>query len=435
MLAGAVQLVVQQALVEDPDVLRRQLGEVDRGGDGAPARALAHPLGGAGEQDEHPVDGVVVRRLGQGLQQREGALHAVPLGIAGPEQVAAVVSHPQLRVPRALVQEPEQREQAGPGHLPIAATLRRAAVELVEQATQPVGAVVDGVVGGEQLAGFGEEDHHEPHHEVAGGDVEVRPLVVAPGRADHGLPRAQERLDRATDPLPQLLAQPRLAAPGVPDGRQQGAVLGLAPGERRPGQDPPQDVQLVRELIRVEPAVGVPLHPGGGVGVGPEEAPLGAVGQQGQRRAATAQVLLHLGDGAAALPHADARDSRGEHRQGLPVGAAPEPSGLERGAVEQLLGVRSAEGAATAPRQTQAGRVGQDDVEQSAERLPLRLLGVEGHQRRPEPVREPVARLLVGREVVQRRGREQVAAVAQGGPGVVQAHDAPPGSRISTAIG
>ena len=68
MITGPMKLVVEEAFVENADVFARQFREVDRGSNRPPASAFANPLGRAGEQDENPVDRVVVGRLGEGFE-------------------------------------------------------------------------------------------------------------------------------------------------------------------------------------------------------------------------------------------------------------------------------------------------------------------------------------------------------------------------------
>ena len=83
--------------------------------------------------------------------------------------------------------------------------------------------MVDRVVVGQELAGLGEEHDHQPHDEVAGGDIEIDAVVVVPRRAYDRLAALEQSLDRPADPFAKFLGELRLAAATVADrGEQRG---------------------------------------------------------------------------------------------------------------------------------------------------------------------------------------------------------------------
>ena len=151
MLRRGLQLVVEQTLVEDADVFRRQVGEVHRDRHPRPGAGLPDADRGPGEQPQHLVDVPVRERLAfeaGGLEDREGAGHAVLL-VAPPrrEQLPAVGGHREVRVVRAVAHQREQREHPRPGGGVVRETAAEGgAVQSFEQAVQAVAGVVERIV-------------------------------------------------------------------------------------------------------------------------------------------------------------------------------------------------------------------------------------------------------------------------------------------------
>lgn len=113
---GAAQLEVEQALIQDADVLRGEVGEVDRRlhVGGAPALAYAHAA--AGEQVEDAADGGVAWTVLGGFEGDEGPKHRIlGLGVPRTKEPTAVAGHGQLRMGRTVVYQAEQGQDARPG--------------------------------------------------------------------------------------------------------------------------------------------------------------------------------------------------------------------------------------------------------------------------------------------------------------------------------
>jgi hypothetical protein len=342
-------------------------------------------------------------------------------------------------VRRAPVEQAEQREQAAPGGAAVAATLGGEAPELVEQPAQAVGLVVDRVVDREQLARLGEEDHHEPHDEVAGGGVDVVAGVRRPrrGPSTGARPRSSVSTARRTRSPSSFdsFACPRRVARIASSSRLRSAPSRSSAGGRR-GDGARKGV---RELVGVEPAIGVPLDPGEVVGVGPDEAPLAAVGEERELdgRTAATEVLDDVGDGLPALADADARGLGREQRERVAGGALPNALRLEAGAVEQASR-RRARLTAEPLRQptTEAAGVLEHDIEEGAEGLAAglgrdrgrraRSGGVRRGDRRPRRARTGVPSSIGESRLPPCRSEVQASWRFTSGP---------PGVRISTATG
>jgi hypothetical protein len=138
----------------------------------------------------------------------------------------------------------------------------------------------------------------------------------------------------------------------------------------------------VRELVAVEPAIGVPLDPGEVVGVGPDEAPLAAVGEERELggRAAATEVLDDVGDGLPALADADARVWVVNSGRVSPEAISHIRCGLRRVPSSRV----SASGSLTAEplRQptTRPQPSSSTDIEEGAQGLTAGLVWIEGDQ-------------------------------------------------------
>ena len=357
VVAGGGQFVVEQALVEDADVLGGEVGEVDRGRDEAAGAALADADLGAGEALQQVVDfGVGEEFVAEagGLEAGKGAGEAVlagdaaratgwlaaagagrafgagravfGVGRAGGEQVATVGGDGQGLVVGAPADELEQRQQPGPGA--EAAGLRAAgggaAAERFVQAAQAVALVVHGVVARQQAPGLGEQDDHQAHDDAAGGAVDVGGVDGGAVLLERFAVAADQEFDGLAHPFAQRFGEFGLALAAVADGLEQrrvGAFLGRRP-ERRLDEGQ-QRAERRRGRALGEPEVGVPLAPGVEVEAGEEQPPLAAVGEQGEALVAAAQPAE---DAACLAPAAaDAEPGVGGDEHGQDGAARPEP--------------------------------------------------------------------------------------------------------------
>ena len=85
------------------------------------------------------------------------------------EERATVARDRQRLVARAVVDQPEERQQARPGAVAVAQAFAGMAaglpVELLAQSFETVRLVVDGVVARQQIARFGKQQHYAAHHD------------------------------------------------------------------------------------------------------------------------------------------------------------------------------------------------------------------------------------------------------------------------------
>ena len=124
---GAPEFEVQQALVQDADVLRREVREVDGGLDPDGPAALTNARPAPAQEPENSVHDRVARAVRGGLEGRQGAAHGVLRGrVAGAEEATAVPGHEETGAPRrprvshALGDEAPQRQEARPGAARVA---------------------------------------------------------------------------------------------------------------------------------------------------------------------------------------------------------------------------------------------------------------------------------------------------------------------------
>ena len=267
------ELVVEQALVEDADVLGVELGEVHGRHDESGAAALAHLDGGAGDEVEHGGDDAIGNGIAGVLERGERAQDGIGrLDVAGGEEAAAVRGDDELLVGGTAIEKTEQREEAGPGGVAIAQALDVAAAFAVEVLNEPgegIGVVVDGVAAGQEVAVLGEEEHHEAHDEADGGDVDI---AVGDGLgaggggvgADlvyGGVGFAQEELDGLAHAFAEGGGEFGLAAAGGEDRFDEVGVRAL--GRRSDGiaaEEEAQGVDLGAGPAFGEPRTGCPTR-------------------------------------------------------------------------------------------------------------------------------------------------------------------------------
>ena len=334
---GSLQFVVQQPLVEDAQVLRREVGEVD--GDDCPhaGAALADANRRAREESQQVADIAVGEHLvleARALEHGERLRDAVGrAGLPGREQLASVCGDRQVRVIGAVPHQAKQGEHARPRAEAIG---QRAlvALELLQQAVQPVAAVIERVVTGQQITRLGEQDHDQPHRHPAGGAIDLRRGRGSDRRFDQGAQgfavASNQDLDGFADPLTEHLGQLRLPLARVSNGLQQGRrrVFGL----RRPEfgvEQGAERLDLRGELAFVEPQIQVPFAPGVVVEPGEQEPPLPAVRHQREMIVAGAQPTEHLADDPAAPADAEALAVVEEHGHGRAMFAGPQVAGLD----------------------------------------------------------------------------------------------------------
>jgi len=160
-----------------------------------------------------------------------------------------------------------------------------------------------------------------------------------------------------------------------------------------------------------------------------------------QRQAATPHVFERLGRGPPAFADADAIDGGRKDRERLASGAGPQATRLELGAVKEFFGVLGTEVRSLPPAGLQSADVVQHEIQEAADGRGGRLVGVEGDEGGPELIGRAESRWSDLRQTVERGRLEQVAAVPQARPRVIQGyrvaevHAAPPGRRISTEMG
>jgi len=118
IVLGLLELVVEQALVEDADVLAGEVREVNRGRHPGAGATLADLHLGAGDELKDAMHVAVGHELAvtpARLEERKCTGEALgALGITGREERAAVGGHGQCWVRRALVDEAEERQHARP---------------------------------------------------------------------------------------------------------------------------------------------------------------------------------------------------------------------------------------------------------------------------------------------------------------------------------
>ncbi|MFN7895253.1 MAG: hypothetical protein ACK5Q6_03705 [Cyanobacteriota bacterium] len=231
-----LQLEVEQALVEDADVLAGEIGEVDRHRDPRLLAALPQLDAGAADLLQHPVHITVRKDPAAGVERGgfkdlQGAVKSIRRLVStngGLEQFTAVSRNRQGGVMTALVNEAEQREQprpGAPGPGETTAATGRCLLQFLEQAAHAVSTVIQSVVARQQITGFGEQHHDESHHHphssaVDVGRVHVCALVpqdvsMALNQKLHGLPHT----------LAQRSRQLGLTLAAVEHSREQGPWL------------------------------------------------------------------------------------------------------------------------------------------------------------------------------------------------------------------
>ena len=333
-----LQLVVQEALVEDADVFGGEVGEVHRHVGADAAAALTNALRGAGEQAQDLVNVAVVAALAleaRGLEHRERLGEAVGgfrrrirrcRPIAGREQFAAVGRHRQIGKVRTFMHQAEQRQHMGPRG--VALGERNAARvfggQPCPQAFDAIARVVQGVAARQQLAGFREQRHHQPHGHPAGGAVDVRRRHVRAAFVKRLAVALDENLHRLAHPLAEHFGKLRLTLARVADALQQrrrGILRRRRPQLRL--QQRAQRRHLRRRFALLEPSLGVPLAGGVEIQPGEQKPPVAAVGEQRQVFPASAQPTQRLANGAAASADAEPRRIVKEHRQASAARAFP----------------------------------------------------------------------------------------------------------------
>ena len=319
-----LQLVVQQALVDDADVFGREIGEIHWHVCADAAAALANAHGGAGEQAQDVVNVPVVaalaleaRRLEHGERLRKAVGAGGVRAAAGREQFAAIGRDRQVREVRTLVYQAEQRQHAGPSRMALGErnAPRRLGGQPRPQPFDAVARVVQGVAARQQFAGFGEQRHHQPHRHSAGGAVDVRRVHVRAAFPQRLAVALNENLHRLAHPFAQHFGELRLALAGVADALQQRRRGVL---RRRPQLGLQQSTQrrhLRRQLALREPGLRIPLAGGVEVHAGEQQAPVTAVGEQRQVFPASAQIGQRLANGATASANAEPCGIVQEYRQ------------------------------------------------------------------------------------------------------------------------
>lgn len=90
-------------------------------------------------------------------------------------------------------------------------------LELLEEATQSVGAVVEGVVAREQLARLREQDDDHPHHDADGRAVDLGGFDLGTVLVQGLAMRLHEQLDGLTHALAERGREFRLALAAIQD--------------------------------------------------------------------------------------------------------------------------------------------------------------------------------------------------------------------------
>ncbi|MBU2602673.1 MAG: hypothetical protein KKA32_11000 [Actinobacteria bacterium] len=295
--------------------------------------------------------------------------------------------------------------------------------------------MVEGVVPGEKVAGFGEQHHHQAHDHPGGGDVDLGGGHRLVEGVEGSAMLLDQQLHGPADALPESGRKLRLTLAGGLDGGQKGRLGAIRErGERRRPQQEAEGGHLRPGHAFFKPEVGVPLGKGVGVEAGVHQAPLAPVGEQGQVPIALSQPL----DDACVTPPSTAQpdaahvgiDEDGQHE---PLGAAPHPAGFDRlpgeGPLRPLGADLRALDPATGAVAAQPEHFLQNGVEQHRQRIAVSLGGTDdvaaqlvGHVRGK-------GHDALGKELSQPGGSNQQTAVVQGGPpGVLgrrRAHAAP----------
>ncbi|GBE47244.1 hypothetical protein BMS3Bbin12_00399 [bacterium BMS3Bbin12] len=449
-----LELEVEQALVKDADVFARQIGEVHRRGHPSARAALAQLDLGPGHAIENLVDVPVGQDLvleagvfedGECPDEAVGGRH-----VARGEELAAIGRDRQARMVRTLVDQAEERQDPRPG-APRAGQARAAArrrfLEFFEQAAEPIGVVVEGVVARQKLARLGKQYHHQAHHHAHRGAVDVRGLDVGALPLQCLAVAPDEDLHRFAHPLAEHLGKLGLTLAAVEHRLQErrgDAVLFRDPqGGLEEGA---QGANLRRQRAFFQPEVEVPLAKGVEVEPGEDQPPLAAVGDERELLVPAPQPLEHQARGLAAAANADTLLTVDEDRKQAAARALPEVTGLDRLAGDGDAAPLGGDLGTALPPARGLGKAAhrlQYEGDEGGEVSRLVVAGIEdrGDPLAQVPLVEAGERLRrKRRHFAQARGVEEQPAVAQAVPALkfCALHASPPrpsGRRTSMQTG
>ncbi len=223
-------------------------------------------------------------------------------------------------------------------------------LELLDQAGEPVGAVVERVVARQQLARLGKEHHHEPHDHPDGGAVNVGRRNARGLFGQQLAVRLHEQLDRLADALAEHRGKLRLALARIEDRtleRRGGSGLGGRPESGL--QQRAERLELGRRAAFFEEKLGIGLGERVEIEAGEDEPPLASVGEQRQALPARAEPVHHLARALAPAPDTDALLGVDEDRQLRLVGAQPQVARLDDLAGDRAASVLGAHGRGAEP--------------------------------------------------------------------------------------
>ena len=337
---GGPKFKIKEAFIEDADVLAGEVREIDWRGNPDAGPSLPELHARAGEALQHVVDVAVrehfpVRFKAGILEDSEGAQEAVRRGgVARGEELAAVGGDGQFFVVGPGMDEAEEGQRPRPGAPGAGEAIAAASGDLLhlfDKTRQAVGAMVEGVIAGQEIPGFGEEDDDHPHDHPYGGSVDLGRIDACALFFQDVAMALDEDLDSLADPFAQDGREFRLPLAAVEDRLQErGRRILRRRCPKGRGEEGPQGGDLGGEGASFEPELRIPFAPGVEIETGKDQTPLAAVGQDGEAFASPAEPLNDMAHGAAAASDAEAGlvvDKDGEGRAGC---SAPEVAGLHR---------------------------------------------------------------------------------------------------------
>ncbi|MBK6940545.1 MAG: hypothetical protein IPH13_10140 [Planctomycetes bacterium] len=238
---SGLQFEVEQAFVQDPDVLARQVREVDWRGDPRTGASLADLHARARDALEELTDGGVRNRRqlrveAGGLEDTQGASQIVTsFRVSQREQLAAVGRNRQARMVRSSGHQVEERQDARPCVIRTRKSVsasRGNGLQLVEESTEAVRTVIDRVVARQQFARLGEQHDHHAHDDAARGAVNLGGFNVGAAFVQRVAVRLDEKLDGFADALAKDGREFRLPFAAVEDRLEQGrrrVLAGVSP--------------------------------------------------------------------------------------------------------------------------------------------------------------------------------------------------------------
>ncbi len=169
---------------------------------------------------------------------------------------------------------------------------------------------VDGIATREEIAGLGKESEDEPEDDAAGGDVDVLTGWAIRLGEEGGAVGGDELFYREADALAKDGGKLGLATAAGLDGGEEraGGLVRIGRlGEENAGiEQEAEGIELRGGLAFQEPLGAVGFAPRGGVAMGIDNAPLMAVGEQGEAVLLCPHPLDDTGGGAFAMADAKA---------------------------------------------------------------------------------------------------------------------------------